>query len=122
MLAHTAALSCPQEQSRHLSSAADQRVISHAIAQEHNIQARHAARRVEQRETADHNLQAIRAKEASKAAERQASLAQDREHNANCCRTGLPKLAPLASRPAPPAVQQATCLLHAAHMHLAVPI
>ena len=44
----------------------------------HLLQARQNARRTQQQETARHNLEAIRAKEAAKAQQRQSELAHDR--------------------------------------------
>lgn len=72
-----------QEHDKRLTVSEDQRTLNHAVAQERNIQARHEARRSEQIDTANHNLQAIRAKEAAKQAQKQASLAQDRANNAD---------------------------------------
>ena len=85
-----------QEHDKRLTASEDQRTLSHAVAQERNIQARHEARRAEQLDTANHNLQAIRAKEAAKRAEKEASLAQDRANNADgrelgCQRWHLPR-------------------------------
>ena len=77
-----------QEHDKRLTVSEDQRTLNHAVAQERNIQARHEARRSEQIDTANHNLQAIRAKEAAKQAQKQASLAQDRANNADCRESG----------------------------------
>ena len=76
------------EHDKRLTASEDQRTLNHAVAQERNIQARHEARRAEQIDTANHNLQAIRAKEAAKRAEKEASLAQDRANNADCRELG----------------------------------
>ena len=77
----TSQRSSAQAEVRQVVAGEERKVIEQAVAQERNIQARQNARRTQQQETAQHNLETIKAKEAAKAAQRKSELAHDRSLN-----------------------------------------